>query len=498
MDYDAIIIGAGIGGLTAAFRLSEAGKKVLLLEKQLVPGGFATVFKRKGFTFESSVHCVDGLGKGGDIRNFLESSGLDKKVELIELDNFARVIYPEHDFVLDFEPEHFIEYLKNQFPQDKKGIILLFSIIDKFYAEFYHYAYSKIPEWLKMALTPFIYPHILEFSGITVQDFLEKHIKDEKCITLITDIWRFAGLPPERLSLFYFLLIFKGYYYERTAYVKGGFAKLFEAMANKIKENGSEVRFDIKAEKIISKEGRVQAVITDKGERINAKVVISNGNAIDALTNLIDDDKLKIEYNTQLSTLEKSISAVQVYLGLSCPAKELGMTHHIFSVNTAYNQNGHFEQSLAGDYDNCSLELVDHSQIDQTLVPQGKGSLLIMTLDSYFNWDKLSEAEYKVKKEELAEKFISRAEKYLPGLSKYVEVVEVATPLTIERYGSSPEGAIYGFAQTVKQSGINRLPQKTRIKGFFLAGGWTWPGAGLHPCFISGLTSADLALKFLK
>ncbi len=498
MDYDAIIIGAGFGGLTAAYRLSEEGKKILLLERQLVPGGFATVFKRKGFTFESSVHCVDGLGQGGDIRNFLETYGLDKKIELIPLDNFARVIYPQHDFVLDFEPEHFVEYLKEQFPQDQKGIIRLFSIIDKFYAEFNHYAYSKIPEWLKIVLVPFIYPHILKFSKITVQDFLGKYIKDEKCITMITDIWRFAGLPPGKLSLFYFLLIFKGYYYERTAYIKGGFTKLFEAMVNKIKENGAEVRFNTGVEKIISRNGRVKSVVTQSGEEFHAKVVISNANAIDTLTNLIDDEKLRVEYGAQLKPLEKSISAVQVYLGLSCPAKKLGMTHHIFSVNTAYNQNDHFEQSLRGDYDNCSLELVDHSQIDPGLAPEGKGTLLIMTLDSFSNWDNLSDEEYKAKKDKLAKKFISRAEKYLPGLAKYVEVVEVATPRTIERYGASPEGAIYGFAQTVEQSGLNRLAQKTKMKGLFLAGGWTWPGAGLHPCFVSGFTTADLALKLLK
>jgi prolycopene isomerase len=91
-----------------------------------------------------------------------------------------------------------------------------------------------------------------------------------------------------------------------------------------------------------------------------------------------------------------------------------------------------------------------------------------------------------------------RAEKYLPGLSKYIEVIEAATPRTMSRFSASPEGAIYGFAQTPKQSGINRLSQETKVKGLFLTGAWTRPGGGIHACFISGIDAADLALKYLK
>ncbi|MDD4894730.1 MAG: FAD-dependent oxidoreductase, partial [Candidatus Omnitrophica bacterium] len=200
----------------------------------------------------------------------------------------------------------------------------------------------------------------------------------------------------------------------------------------------------------------------------------------------------------KISSLEKSISATQLYLGLDVPAKELGMNNFMFSVNTTYNHDDNFDYSLAGNYDKCSLEFVDHAQIDPGLVPEGKGCLTVMTLDSYSNWGNLNDNEYRQKKQEVAAKFILRAGKYLPELSKHVEVAELATPRTMERYTLSTQGAIYGFAQTVKQSGINRLAQKTKIKGLFLAGAWTMPGGGVHPCFLSGLSAAELALKFLR
>ena len=174
------------------------------------------------------------------------------------------------------------------------------------------------------------------------------------------------------------------------------------------------------------------------------------------------------------------------------------MQQHILFINTTYSHEDAFNSCINGDYDNCSFSVVDHAQIDPTLVPEGRGSLMIMTLDSYENWKGLSGDDYKRKKTEIADKLIRRLERYLPDLRKYIEVMEVATPKAISRFGLSPEGAIYGFSQRPGQSGINRLSQETKIKGLFLAGAWTRPGAGVHGCVVSGLDAADLVLKLLR
>lgn len=498
MEYDAVIIGGGVGGLTAALKLSIYRKKVLLLEKHTIPGGYATTFKRGKFIFESAVHCVDGLSKGGDIKDFLEDARIDKSIELIELNNFARFIFPEHDFVTDFNPDNFINYLKEKFPQEKNNITRLFADIEKFYAEFDKLRKSRLPMWLIAILSPVVFPLTIRTFTCTTKQFLGKYLKDEKLISIVTGIWGFMGLSPERLSAFYFLIVFRGYYYDRSAYVKGGFLKLFQAMADKIERLGGEVRFDTAVTRIkTNKNGAVEAVVTSGGEEIKTKAVISNVNPTDTFLEFLDDDKFKSYYKKFLSGKEKSISAFQVYLGLKVPAKSLGMNESLFFINLSYDHKQHFDFSVAGDYDRCSLELVDHAQVDSTLVPEGKGSLLIMVLDSYANWSGLSEEEYKKRKLDVAKKLISRAEKYLPGLSDNVEVMEIATPKTMRSFTASSDGAIYGFAQTLEQSGISRLPQETKVKGLFLAGAWTAPGGGVHACFISGMTAADLVFRYL-
>ena len=196
--------------------------------------------------------------------------------------------------------------------------------------------------------------------------------------------------------------------------------------------------------------------------------------------------------------MQKSISALTLYMGLDVPAKDVGMDHPLLSIYSSYEHSEAFKNCLLSDYKNCSFAVIDHSQLDPGLAPAGKSTLCVMTLDNYANWESITGEEYDKKKKEAGNIILAQLEKYLPGLSRHIEVMEIATPKTMARFAALPEGAVYGFAQTVGQAGINRIEQHTKVKGLFLCGAWTQPGAGVHGCFISGIEAAGLALKYLK
>ncbi len=499
--YDAIVVGAGIGGLFAALELSTKGKRVLLLEAQPVPGGFATQFRRRGFTFESSLHCVDGLGKDQPIRMYLQMNAFVAGISFLPLKEFARISYPQHDFLIDADVQGYKKYLLAQFPGDKSGIERLFLFYERFYREFDAFEESSLPEAMRMLLCPFLFRTILKTSLMSVERLLNGFVRSPQLKAILADHWRFLGLPPSELSAFYFLVALRGYYFEKTAYVRGGYPQLVRAIVETLRTRGAEILFKTTVNAILTDgRRRVRGVRTGDGTEYLAPVVVSNVNVPDTVSVLLDDARLRATLGSRVNGMEKSVSIFQVYLGLNRPAKDLGMSCPLRFINPSYDHEASFAASVRGDYAHAPLGLVDHAQVDATLVPEGKGSLIIMVYDSFRNWQSASidRAEYERKKEAVCAQLIARAQAHLPGLAAAIEVREAATPLTMQRYTHAPEGAVYGFAQTIAQSSVNRFPQKLAVSGLFLAGAWTFPGAGMHGCFHSGLEAASLALRYLS
>lgn len=498
MEYDAIIVGAGAGGLTSALLLAKEGKNVLLLERQLQPGGVGTSFKRKGFSFESAIHCIDGFWQDSELRKFFQEMDILRRIELIEIKNSYRTIYPEHNFVQGAEVDNYKVSLKKEFPQESKNIDNFFKTVEKFYKEFQIFSNSDYPSWIMFLVAIFRCPIIIRYANSTAAELLDQYFKDDKLKGVLSDIWRLMGLPPKQLSAIYFLVVFYDYHYKPVHFVKGGFTNLFKAIVDRIKELGSEVKFNTTVKNIIVENDKVKCVITDKGEEFKAKVVISNANYYNTFNCLIGADKFKSAYLNKWHGLDKSISAFQIYVGLKVPTQQLGIKDFMVCINHTYSKEEDFDWSAKGDYHNCGLGLVNPSLIDSTLIPEGKGNLGALIIEYYKNWQDLSPQEYQSKKDQVANILVDRLDKQFPGFKENIELLEVATPKTIERYASIPGGSIYGFSQTVKQAGINREGPKTKIKGLFLAGAWTIPGGGVYPCFISGIQTAELVLKFLK
>jgi prolycopene isomerase len=493
--YDCIIIGAGMGGLTAASILARNGKKVLVLEKNSKVGGYAVNFKRGNFNFDASLHMINGCNEGQSTYNILKKCGVVDKIKILAHPYISRTIFPDYDFrIPQANMTEYINVLSQYFPEERKGIERFFEEMHKVFVEGKQCIYSKIPLAVELFYFPFKYPNLFKYSFVTFKFALDRFLKNERLKALIAQFWMFTGTNPNRLRAFYYLYPDYDYLNNGANYIKGGSQALSNALLDVIMENGGKILINSPVEKILLDNHTAKGVST-KTDHYLADVVISNIDVRKTFSDLTGEGYFKPRFIKKLKRMETSTSFFVVYIGLNADLKEKGLSDYEIFYNPCYDLEKQFLASMNNDMIGTSLMLTIHSNIDTESAPARKSSVSISTLSGYDYWANLSKNEYNETKERLADILIKRAERVIPNLPAYIETMEIATPMTMEKFTGNYKGAVLGFSQTVFQSGIWRLPQKTPIKNLYLANAWTWLGGGISCTMYSGERVAEEILK---
>jgi prolycopene isomerase len=211
---------------------------------------------------------------------------------------------------------------------------------------------------------------------------------------------------------------------------------------------------------------------------------------------LVGANAFSAKWLDKLAATKRSISAFQIYLGLDCPLRELGVADDEYIVFHADNPDlcDQYAQMQTGQVhtDRTGWSMNFFSNIDPSLAPAGKSTMGIFTLLGSEGWQGLSKPTYREKKRALVEALLARAEKALPGLRAHIQVCEAGTPETLRKFTANPMGAIYGFEQTPQQSGLlHRFQQRYPIRGLYQVGAWTFPGAGYIGTLLSARAIVD-------
>jgi len=490
--YDAIIVGAGLGGLSAAAKLAKSGKRVIVIEKHDKAGGYATSFSREGYKFDVSLHNIGPMN--GSLKKIFDELGLTERLKYIPYESFQRIIFPDYNIKIPTGENKFAEELCRLFPDERDGILQLFDevrYIRKGFDEFEELSMSGDPEQMNNPMMAIKYPQFIELAEKTYGEFLSRYIKDEKLKSVLSNFWWYGGLPPDRLASLIYIVTSINYFENAGGYIEGSSQELSNALADIVVGACRRILLDTEVKKILIADGKVNGVLTDQGEIFYSDMVISNSNAPDTFVKLIDEDQVKKRVRRKVEELEYSLSAIQLYLGLDCDPAELSFTDHSFAVFPEYDHEKNYQNILNGDYDNCFLSCSNYTKIDPQSTPEGKGIITIISLDHFKNWENLSAYEYQKRKNRVIETFIKRVEKYLPDLSKHIVVKELGTPKTMNRYTFNPQGSIYGPSHIIDQSGMRRLPAFTSIKGLFIVGSTIYPGGGYPSVIGSGYKTAN-------
>lgn len=494
-DHDAIIIGSGLGGLACGAAFARQGYRPLLLEQHDKPGGYATSFSRPGgFVFDVSLHSTT-VGERNGVYNLIWGFPEITTLEFLPHPSLFRAIYPDHDIrVGQRDPGAFVGTLTNLFPEEKQGIVGLFEDMEGLARDIGRLSNAKGE--VDMSRFPVDFPHLFKFHDKSWGEMIDGRIKDPRLKAIVSAQWGYYGLPPSRLSCFYYALPFLGYLSHGGFYPKGRSQDISNALAAYINGHGGKVLLNTRVEKILLKDHTAVGVVTGQGTTYKAKVVVSNANAFDTFRKMVDDRSYLAEYESGWKQYSVSLSCFQVFLGLKQDlVTELGISDSEIFVEPSYDPEAGYRHALAGKVEDGGFGVTLYDNIYRGYSPAGKNTVNIMTLQGYAPWEKFEKeyragdkSNYRKEKERMADILIQKAERVLlPGLSKAIQVKEVGTPLTNMRYTGNYRGAVYGWDQTVNNSGRRRVGHATPIKNLFLAGAWSRPGHGYGAVIPSGL-----------
>jgi phytoene dehydrogenase-like protein len=494
-EYDAIIIGSGLGGLSCAAAFAKQGFKPLIIEQHSKVGGYATTFTRPGgFEFDVSLHSTI-VGERNGIHNLIPGFPEIKEVEFEPHPNLYRMIFPDYDIrVPQKNITAYINNLIELFPEEKTGIEGIFEDMEGISNDIGKF--SAAGGNINMNTFVQDFPYLVKSANRTWGDLVDARITNPKLKTIVSSLWVYYGLPPSKLSPYYYAMPTFAYLKNGGYYPRGKSQKISDAFEKFIEGHGGKVMISSRVEKILTKDNAAYGVVTEDGKEYTAKVVVSNANTFDTFNKMMDNKSVLKEYLARMEKLSVSLSCFQVFLGLKKDlVKETGITDTEIFYIPGYDGDADYELLRKADLENGGYGLMLYDNVYKGYSPEGKNTLNILTLQGFDHWEKYRDDYFKNNKEEynkeknrMAGILIDKVEKtLLPGLRDAIEIKEIGTPLTNLRYTRNYRGAVYGFDQTLNNSGNTRLGHSTPIKNLYLSGAWTKPGHGYGGVIYSGL-----------
>ena len=468
--YDVVIIGAGIGGLTCGCYLAKEGLKVLIVEQHKIPGGYCTSFRRKGYRFDVAVHYIGSVGEG-IFSKILADLDLGDYVLFKQSDPSDMIIMPNNIVKIRKNSYDTMQELQKIFPNERKSIekFINFILQDNFII-----VYSRVKKM--------VFKQLLD--GYFKDDFL----KGTLC-ALLGNI----GIAANKISALSAVVLFRSYILEPGYYPEGGIQALPNAFVKKFKDFGGDLLLSRKVTRIITRKDGISAVIIDDDREIKTKVAVSNADATQTYKKLLD---CMSKESLIVDRLITSPSAFAVYLGLKDKLRSATLEDQcsIWHCRT-YDLEKQFDFSeknmVAGDIPWVLMAFPSsHERI------HGKETVVLGTLAPY-----LSHQFWEKNKMNIAEKMIDAVANSFPNIRQKIDVKEVATPITFQKYTLNRNGAAFGWADYLHQINTSLIPQISSVKGLYLTGHWCTSGmgkSGVPGVAISGRKAAELVLKAIN
>jgi phytoene dehydrogenase-like protein len=485
MNKKVVIIGGGIAGLSAGIYSAMNGFKTEIIEMHNVAGGQCTAWERKKYRFDYCLHWLVGTSKGAFHEIWKETNVLNDETEIINHEIHSQIFDKDrNEFIIYSNIDRWEKYLLEMAPEDavpikkmcndmrKSGLLEPFSLPPELRSPLdYIKILSKMIPVLKV---------VRKFGRLTCKEYFDKlNFKNEKIKSVLYSLYgerNFSALA------FIFML---GWFNQKNAgYIKGGSYPLAQRMVEKFEKLGGEILYKKRVEKIIVENNIAKGIVLTDGTKIPADYVISAADGNSTIFKMLEGKYISKEIDFAYKNWELFAPIVQVSFGINRIIKtEAPVILNIskdLKIGSTNLENGY--------------SVMNYSY-DSTMAPKGKTAIVLRYESAWKIWENMEGEEYKNEKIQIQKDATGYLEKEYPGISEYVEVVDVATPKTDVRYTGVKNGAYEGFMPS-KENMMKMLKmQLPKLQNFYMAGQWLFPGGGLPPSAQTGKWVVQLICK---
>jgi len=485
MSKKVVIIGGGIAGLSAGIYSAMNGFETEIIEMHDVAGGQCTAWNRKGYRFDFCLHWLVGTSKGAFHEIWKETNVINNETEIIDHEIHSRILDDEgNEFIIYSNIERWEKYLIELAPEDKTSIQKMCTDMRK---SALLEPFALAPELRSLFDYIKIIPQMLpvfnvirKFGRLTCKEYFEKlNFKSKRIKSVFFQLYgkrNFSALA------FIFML---GWYNQKNAgYIKGGSYPLAQRMVEKFGNLGGKLTYKKKVEKIIVDNNVAKGVLLSDGTTIPADFVISAADGYSTIFNMLDAKYISKEIDFAYKNWELFTPIVQVSFGIK---KAIPSESPIIINISRGKKIG--KTKLENGY-----SIMNYS-FDSTMAPKGKTTMVLRYDSPWKLWEDMEENKYKTEKLQVQKDATTFLEKEYPGISAFIEVIDVATPKTDVRYTGVKDGAYEGFMPSKENMMKSLKMQLPGLRNFYMAGQWLFPGGGLPPSAQTGKWAVQLICK---
>lgn len=477
--YDAVVIGAGVGGLICANLLAGNGLRVLLIEQHYMVGGFCSMFRRKGYTFDAATHFYPLLGNPQTLTGRLLAE-LGVATGWIKMDPVDQFHFPDGScFSVPADFNRYLSQLKGEFPQQAVALDDFFSAVRE--ANMYGLlAYFRDRDT----------PRLDKYRHLTVQQVLDRYFDHRKLKLLLTADCPHWGSPPSRTS-FVFDAMLRLSYFLGNYYPQGGSQAFVDALAQRFESLGGHIAMRSLVRRILVRHHTAYGVEVEivQGRRrysqqILAHWVVSNADIRQTFEQMVDPQHLEAGYLQAMRDLRPTYPCFLTYLGLRDVPSEVLRTAHGYYWN-AWDPNQVGQNGFR-------FKVFVPTLYDPSLAPPGGHIVIIQkVLDLDYN----AIDDWEGHKADIERYIMQCLEGVIPGIGEKIVVKLSATAQTAYKFTRNYVGAMLGWEMSPDQLGSHRLDVVSPIDNLYCVGHWVRPGGGITPVIVSAMKVAALLTR---